>query len=381
MKKNNYLLLYILYFLHFISANLIAAETFNALDLCRAKKPKHPALVWGITHIFVNFIPLPEKNVRPYKQNIFAVRNSQGNNLLHIACKANDIPAVKELFGRSFNPNEINTKGKTALHIACKKGNIQLVGLLLSNPKININKQTQSKKTALYIALENNFLTIAQLLYHHPECEINGSENLLHIVCKKNYHLILKDFLKEITFIQNSHTFGLNPLAIACIYNSVESAKLLILSFSAFINQRAIDGSTPLHNAIENDNTQMVQLLLTHIKTDPNLQDYFGNNKILKLLPTDIEAGFNLEDDLETTTNNNNNNKDEEILHNTALHIACIKNNTTIVKLLLNYTHPLSSYSIDPNIKNAYNLTPLNIALQNNNHIIIDLLHEHNAKT
>lgn len=86
---------------------------------------------------------------------------------------------------------EKETYEKTALNVAIEKGNIDIVKLLLSNPKIDINivsneynyfsgnreiLKEKYAKTALFKAVEKENVEIVKLLLERPEININFKE-------------------------------------------------------------------------------------------------------------------------------------------------------------------------------------------------------------
>ena len=91
------------------------------------KRPIEVALEFG--YMAIVFILIQHKCVLPY-QLLFAT-NSSGNTLLHIACKQNRIPVVKQLIKRGAFLNVVNQKGKSPIHYAWQSGSIELKRILL----------------------------------------------------------------------------------------------------------------------------------------------------------------------------------------------------------------------------------------------------------
>ena len=61
---------------------------------------------------------------------------------------------------------------------AIEKGNLDIIKLLLNNPKININQKFNGDKNALIYAIEKGNLDIVKLLLNNPKIDIN--QKLIH---------------------------------------------------------------------------------------------------------------------------------------------------------------------------------------------------------
>lgn len=65
---------------------------------------------------------------------------------------------------------------KTALYLAVEIKNIEIIKLLLSNERINVNilnKSESGNKTTLHLAVEKEYIEIIKLLLNNKEIEIN----------------------------------------------------------------------------------------------------------------------------------------------------------------------------------------------------------------
>ena len=87
----------------------------------------------------------------------------------------------RESLTGSINAKDKMHIEKTALHIAIENGHTEIVQLLLSNPKININIKLKvyrndciiEEKTALFIAIENENIEIIKMLLSKSDIDIN----------------------------------------------------------------------------------------------------------------------------------------------------------------------------------------------------------------
>nr|XP_027099248.1 protein ACCELERATED CELL DEATH 6-like [Coffea arabica] len=167
---------------------------------------------------------------------------------LHRAAMGNSLECVKLLLGKLPNlTKEADRDGQTALHIAAKLGHQEVIKLLLSADKsmaytrsCKVNSKTSN--TALHLAVKFGHLNVVkEILSHCPDCwEMrNGyNQNILHLAVVKEQKQLL-DF----------------------ILDNVWASEL--------INERDLDGNTPLHLYAATKNLDGCNLI-SHIHADKN---------------------------------------------------------------------------------------------------------------
>lgn len=77
-------------------------------------------------------------------------KGPDGKNALHLACSANHVTVAKFLIDQGIDVNQVDNNGWHALHFASEKGNLDIVNLLLHNPKTNAKAQTKDGDTILH---------------------------------------------------------------------------------------------------------------------------------------------------------------------------------------------------------------------------------------
>ena len=137
------------------------------------------------------------------------IKSEKGKTIIHWACENNrpdiieyaiskkkkkktiDINSVWTNFQSSGKAKRIDESyEKTALILVIENNNIDIVKILLSSPKININAYCKHKycehvidvkcieedheKTALHLAIENNNIDIVKILFSSPEIDVNA---------------------------------------------------------------------------------------------------------------------------------------------------------------------------------------------------------------
>ena len=93
------------------------------------KSPMQVALEYG--YLAIVFILIEHKCVFPH-QLLFAT-NSNGNTLLHIACKQKRIPVVKQLIKRGAFLRVVNEKGKSPIYYAWQSGSVEMRRIIVDS--------------------------------------------------------------------------------------------------------------------------------------------------------------------------------------------------------------------------------------------------------
>ena len=280
------------------------------------------------------------------------VEDSQGDTLLHIATTAKDLKGayetVKILIGSMANLDLRNYLGETALHTACKLHPCRpdIIELLLSSG-CNSQISNFAGKTSLWMTQSSDVFKI--FMRYSPAD-----------VCER----ILSDDIDE--------------------EQSLELLECLIQQYNWNPNDTTKNGDTALHLACKADRLTMVKYLfsINTFKYDPYAKNKLNQSPIeltsskemirelikhgnpidLLINPVmDEEQILQLVREIDNEKLNGTTAND-----NTALHLACLTDRTTIVRYLLR------ECKIDVNAKNVIDISP--IQLTKNSEIIIELI-------
>lgn len=103
--------------------------------------------------------------------------SKQSSSVFNTAQYQANLPIVKILLQKGGDPTLIAWKGKTVFQLACENGNIDVVKLLASHRKLNINFQSpRSKATALHgAAWRGNVDIVKFLLKQGAKTSLNNS--------------------------------------------------------------------------------------------------------------------------------------------------------------------------------------------------------------
>ena len=145
------------------------------------------------------------------------------------ATKFDNVSEVKSLLSKGVNPNTVDTNGNPMLLLAVKENSIQVIDLLLSNPKIDVDLSNKSGETPLMMA------------------SIQGNLPLVQTLVLKNKAMV--------------DQIGWTPLHYACAKGHLEVTQFLI-SNGAIVDSVSLNATTPLMMAVQSGNERLVKLLL-----------------------------------------------------------------------------------------------------------------------
>jgi len=148
-------------------------------------------------------------------------------------------------------------RNRTPLYRACGHGRLEVVKLLLADPRVDVNKGNLNNASPFYIACQEGHFEIFKVLLEDSRVDLNQStrENTtpFYVCCKKGHLEFVKMLLEEKKVdIQKGNDNGATPCYIACQYGHVKILKRILLSEKKVnLKQKAkITGKTPLQQAI-----------------------------------------------------------------------------------------------------------------------------------
>ena len=185
------------------------------------------------------------------------------------------------------NPPEDTSQGMI-LHHAVEQENLAATQVLLqyNDKEINVNQGSNSDWTALHFAVEQGELAvekgapleIVKLLVSEPRVKVN-QQNRIGMTA---FHLAtmygLPEFVKHLgsnSRVQvNLRTReGMTALHIAVEEGHFEIVRYLVSERCVEMNEQDIDGNTPLHIAVEYGHFEILKFLLKQPKIDVSLQN------------------------------------------------------------------------------------------------------------
>ncbi|KAF4526669.1 hypothetical protein B566_EDAN015668 [Ephemera danica] len=207
----------------------------------------------------------------------------KGNTPQHVAASEENIEILKLL--HLIDPNCLNEKNvlcQVPLHYACKKKREKSVNFLVYEANCLLNVVDDFGKSPIHYAIQNENLIILNCLLQHKTTQ-NSKEN---DECKTPLQFALEENKTEaLKFLLNfgGYSFNVedsnksNPLHYASIIDYTKIAKRILSTDSTLLNKRNNDGATPLNLACKHDATHVVKYFLTNPECDFDTQDVAGN--------------------------------------------------------------------------------------------------------
>ncbi|RYP66506.1 hypothetical protein DL770_008790 [Monosporascus sp. CRB-9-2] len=247
----------------------------------------------------------------------------------------------------------------TCLSIAMDSGNLNTAELLINDTSLDLNKdygERRHSKLPLHTAAKAGFVNIVKLLLSSGRVDVNKADlrgrRALHYACKNGHDSIVQLFLPIIDDHDARDDIGTTPFQYALEKGHAAVINLFLESGKVDANSKDRSGRTLLMFAIEKGHNAVVKLLLESGKFDANLREICVESKgnsglpalwhaaekryeaIVKLL---LEKGANIES--------------MDRIGQTLLSRAAERGNKVIVKLLLEkgaYTESTDYYGRTP---------------------------------
>ncbi|WP_339048247.1 ankyrin repeat domain-containing protein [Candidatus Mesenet endosymbiont of Phosphuga atrata] len=179
---------------------------------------------------------------------------SDKDNLLHLAVSNGDSEAVDYLIKKGIDANLRNTSYHTPLHLASGNGYVDVIKILVTEGKANLNVFDARNHSPIHFAINNKQLNVVKLLF-----ELGADINIVST---------------------GKNSTRLSPLHVAVSSSNDDKknpcfgiVEYLINISHCKINSQDYQSQTPLHYAIDEHKLNIVAVLLTKKDINPFSKD------------------------------------------------------------------------------------------------------------
>ena len=343
----------------------------------------HP---WRLILVFLSFM-------------VSAVAPANAESFLWDAVDGNDLGKAKTLITFGADVNYKNVRGYSVLDLAVSKNNPEMVELLIAKGA-DVNSKTEHDYTPLHGAFRKD---IAEILLTHGaqvNAKTDHGQTPLDIVASGGQTMLnpTEKQLLEVAKLLIDHGASIGSALDYAAYNDDVQMATLLIAHGAPIKGKGVQ---PLIGAVSHGDYLKVAQLLVEKGANVNLPDIYGNHPLsaaamvcnLKGVDFLISNGANpntqdgagltaplyfaaSSDYCETTTEYLLNHGAQVDIRTfagrTALHQAVSQRAIKIIEVLF-------AHNADPNARDNYDYSPLNLAIQYGQLDLAKLLIEHGA--
>lgn len=321
--------------------------------------------------------------------------DARGKTPLHVAFESNQMNIVDSILSAHSNihENPIDNEGLSHFHISCSRENLHIIKTFLENG-VNINCPIDSNSafnpgsTPLHFAVKFNQYEVVKLLLQNG-ADISAKNGIglapLDVAIQLGRFAIIDLILSAASqnHIDSFDDRGFSLLHAYCANNDVISIKNFLNSHPNEISKPVSWseslwlGCTPLHFAVNFDNTQAAELLLDN-GADISVKDDLGDTPWHLALNNDAYR----DNYFAIMCTNENPVGSHGFSH---FHVACLVGNVKAVEYFLNHgvnvNQPTSEYDFTNTRLGLACQSPLHVAIAENNGCkdVIELLLKNGA--
>jgi ankyrin repeat protein len=144
------------------------------------------------------------------------------------AVAMDDVPSVRALLQRGFDPNTVNPSGVSGLMLAVRESSLKVAELLVGWSKTNLDKRNDQDESVLMLAALKGYLPLVKKLIDHDADVNKPGWTPLHYAATSGHVPVIELLLDSSAYIDAESPNGSTPLMMAAMYGSPEAVKVLI---------------------------------------------------------------------------------------------------------------------------------------------------------
>ena len=289
-------------------------------------------------------------------------KNKDGMMAVHLATMQGHLDVLKLLQKKGADINSTGRFRMTPLNFAAAHGHYDCLVFLYENGA-KILAKDKLKRSSLLLAARNGNLTIASFLlkngadYSQPDTSKNYP---IHYAAGYGYPEMIELLIKAGANQNVTNSWNISSLTVAMLKNNFECVKKLLLYPDTDVNCKDDQGRTLISSAVDTvsrNSFDHIKYLIIEKKADTNIPDVQGLTVLhyaCQLHKTDVSSGYKNWDQLSEKERKRLENEHQELIYE-------------LINLLL-------ENGANINQKSNNGLTPFEIALEEQNFDIIDIL-------
>jgi len=291
------------------------------------------------------------------------IQTSSGSTPFAIASLYNCCTIMNMLLDAKANINLVTNNGHTPLFITATRTNVEAL-ILLCNMKANVNTATNRGITPLYTACEFNHLNVIKILLSvkaNPDVAAQNGIKPIHIAAiNDNRNAIALLIQAKVSVDTPINPINCTPMHLVAQYGCINTL-IYLIRVKANINTTTVGGATPIFTAAKYNRYNILDILIQS-KGDLNIATSTGISPLcIAIQQTHYDIVHKL---IDMKANVNKATTHERCA---PIHIASFHNNIDVLKLLL-------GENADPNVTLISGHMPIHYAVVNDNVSILTLL-------
>ena len=219
-------------------------------------------------------LPATRQRSLPIKALDVNATDKQGRTAIMVAVVNRHLELVSLLLSDPrIDPNCPMNGRRGPLHLACEKGNFPLLELLLGNPRIKVNVKDREEETPLHVAAVYSSGEVVGRLLAHPDIDPNPAneqgQSPCHLACKMANMSALKALVADPRTNPNlPDQDGVFPVFQA--FSDLDAFKVLLACPTVDLNVLGRESLTPLMYACQASLTDFLTVLVDNPRVDIN---------------------------------------------------------------------------------------------------------------
>ena len=230
------------------------------------------------------------------KTDLNAPLDEKGNTYLHNASSKNFTRVIALLIESGALVDKPILDGDTALGMAANLGHVEAVELLISlGADVNYQSPDGSVTPLMDSCINGHIDVVKSLIKHEANLNISDglSQNALTIAIHKRYFDIAKILINAGIDINSFDLSNNSPVTYAIIAGDFELVESL-LKRGAHTNIKGLNGYTLLHNTLQSDNSEIIEISRKYFYSQINEKNLFGDTPVNTAVKTKNRAAIDM---------------------------------------------------------------------------------------